>query len=171
MCLHVARAEARLDEEGAIVLLKDQDRSLWNKELIDKGIFYLNISSSGESPGPYFIEAAIAACHVTAKNFSQTDWKTIYDLYEALSKLKAGPVVEMNRAIALGYYISAEAGLEALMKIEGLQGSYLYHAAMGDFYREVDDRENSLLAYEKAMTLTTSNAEKRLLQQKCQALL
>jgi RNA polymerase sigma factor (sigma-70 family) len=171
MCFQASREEARLSSSGAIILLKDQDRNLWNKKLIEKGQMYLNAATREDVFSEYHIEAAIGACHAIAERFENTDWISIHNLYEALSKIKPGPVVELNKAIALGYSVSPKSGLEALLKIKGLEETHLYYAALGDFYRETNDRKNSLVAYEKAIALATSGQEKELLIKKRETLL
>jgi RNA polymerase sigma-70 factor (ECF subfamily) len=171
MCFQASREEARLSSSGEIILLKDQDRDLWNKKLIEKGLMYLNAATREDTFSEYYIEAAIGACHAIADRFETTNWTSIHNLYEALSKIKPGPVVELNRAIALGYSVSPKSGLEALLKIKGLEETHLYYAALGDFYRETNDRKNSLVAYEKAIALATSGQEKELLIKKRETLL
>jgi RNA polymerase sigma factor (sigma-70 family) len=171
MCFQASREDARLSASGEIILLKYQDRSLWNKKLIEKGLIYLNAATHEDTFSEYHIEAAIGACHATAERFETTDWGSIHKLYEALAKVKPGPVVELNKAIALGYSVSPKSGLDALLKIKELEEAHLYQAALGDFYLETDDRENSLAAYEKAIGLVTSPQEKELLIRKRNKLL
>jgi len=166
MCFQASRAEARLGEDGRIVLLKDQDRSRWSKPLIEKGKYFLEQAAEGEHITDYHIEAAIAGCHANASSFEDTNWGDIEGLYAVLSKMKNNPVIELNRAIAIQYHVSAEAGLKALLAIDGLQQHYLYHAALGDVYVEVGDRASARERYERALYLTSSIAEKKLLQYK-----
>ena len=103
MCFQASREEARLGDNGCIRLLKDQDRSRWNRPLIEKGKYFLEKASSGDSFSALHIEAAIAGSHASALSFEQTDWKQIAQLYTILAGLKPGPIVAMNRAIAIGY--------------------------------------------------------------------
>ncbi len=166
MCLQASRDNVRLAHNGEIVLLKDQDRSLWNKKLIAKGLEYLARASEGDEITEYHIEAAIAACHASASSFGQTNWEHICYLYETLEKIKPGPVTEMNKAIALGYWKSAAAGLEALLKIKGLEHSQFYHTALGDFYTAVNEKDKALNSYDEALQHITSKAEKELLLKK-----
>jgi RNA polymerase sigma factor (sigma-70 family) len=166
MCLQASRDDARLNSEGQIVLLKDQDRSLWNKELIDKGLSFLDIASDSEEISSYHIEAAISACHATAKTFHNTNWEEIYHLYEALYELKPAPIIEMNRAIALGYCKTPADGLRALSKIKGLESNHLYYAVLGDFYNAAKDHENAIRAFDKALSLVSSKFERELLLKK-----
>lgn len=171
MCFQASREEARLGDSGEIILLKDQDRSRWNKKLIEKGLHHLDTATEKDGVSEYHIEAAIGACHAIANNFEATDWARIHTLYDVLYKIKPGPVVELNRAIALGYSVSPQAGLDSLLMIKGLEETYLYYAALGDFYNEIKDPENSRTAYEKAIGLVTSRHEKELLLKKRDTLL
>jgi RNA polymerase sigma-70 factor (ECF subfamily) len=170
MCFQASREDARLNADGSINLLKFQDRSRWNKDLIEKGKFFLEHSTDEEEISAYHLEAAIAGSHSAASSFETTDWKRIVHLYSALADIKPGPIVELNRAIALGYAKSSADGLAALQKITGLQNHYLFHAAMGDFYFDLDDSANARQSYLQAMSLTTSSSEKRLLRKKLESL-
>ena len=139
MCFQASREVARLSDDGSINLLKDQDRSQWSQPLIEKGKYFLEHSAQGDEFSEYHIEAAIAGCHAAAGSFEMTDWKNIIQLYTILLELKPGPIVALNKAIAIGYGQSPTDGLNALQQIKELQNHYLYHAAMGDFYIELGD--------------------------------
>jgi RNA polymerase sigma-70 factor (ECF subfamily) len=171
MCLQASREAARTNPQGEIITLKYQDRSLWNKDLIIKGLQYLSIASDGNYLSPYHCEAAIGACHAEAENFENTNWAVIQSLYESLCKIKPGPIVEMNKAIVMGYNIFPEAGLQALLEIKGLEENHLYWAALGDFYSDLNDFNNGMNAYNKAIKLTNSKFEKVLLEKKRSKLL
>ena len=167
MCFQASREEARIHADGSIILLKDQDRSRWNQPLIEKGKYYLENAAEGETFSEYHIEAAIAGCHARAKSFSETDWSQIHQLYSILlATIRPGPIVELNKAIAIGYADSPGAGLAALQDIHDLQHHYLYHSAIGDFHVELGNSEQARRSYETALTLTASNAEKKLLRSK-----
>jgi predicted RNA polymerase sigma factor len=166
MCFQASRAEARIHADGSIILLKDQDRSRWSQQLIEKGKYYLDYSAEGDAFSEYHIEAAIAACHAHAKSFDETDWGQIHRLYSVLAVIKPSPIIELNKAIALGYAKSPVEGLAALKKIEDLQHHYLYHAAIGDFHTEIGNAAQARMSYETAISLTPSNAEKKLLKSK-----
>ena len=163
MCFQASRSEARTYNDGAIVLLKDQDRSRWSQPLIEKGKYYLEQAAEGDDFSEYHIEAAIAGCHAHARSFKATDWKQILQLYAILSEVKPGPIIELNMAIATGYASSPADGLKALQNIQGLEHHYLYHASLGDFYLELRNTKEARKCYEKALMLTPSNAEKKLL--------
>jgi RNA polymerase sigma-70 factor (ECF subfamily) len=166
MCFQASRAEARMHEDGSIILLKDQDRSRWSQPLIEKGKYYLEHAAEGNEFSEYHVEAAIAGCHARASSFNETDWHQIVELYSILADIKPGPIVELNRAIATGFATSPAAGLQALQNIHQLQHHYLYHSAMGDFYADLGNNKQARECYTKALILTTSNAEKKLLQKK-----
>lgn len=170
MCFQASRAEARLNAAGNIILLKNQDRTLWSRQLISKGNEYLEASASGETVSEYHLEAAIAACHAHAPTFESTDWKRILNLYELLSSIKSDPVVEMNKAIVLGLAESPEHGLEKLKTIQGLENNSIYHAALGDFYQQTRNFADARAQYEKAVRFTKSKMEIELLQQKITSL-
>jgi RNA polymerase sigma-70 factor (ECF subfamily) len=171
MCFQASRSEARVNDAGTIILLKDQDRSKWNNALIEKGKYYLEHAAEGNEFSEYHIEAAIAGCHTRATSFKETDWEQILQLYTLLSDIKPGPVIELNKAIAIGYARSSAEGLQALKSIEGLEQHYLYHSAMGDFYIDVGNLEEAHVCYQRALSLTSSNTEKELLQRKLQQVL
>lgn len=166
MCFQASRSEARTQRDGTIILLKDQDRSHWNTVLIEKGKYYLELAAEGDEFSEYHIEAAIAGCHMRAASFKETDWEQILQLYTFLSEIKPGVVVELNKAIAIGYARSSAAGLQALKNISGMTEHYLYHSAMGDFYVDVGNIEEARTCYQQAISLTSSNTEKELLQRK-----
>jgi len=171
MCFQASRADARLDQTGSIILLKHQDRKLWNRPLIEKGNEYLNASASGDAFSEYHLEAAIAACHAQAESFECTDWKRILSLYELLSSVKSDPIVEMNKAIVLGLVESPQQGLEKLKAIKGLENNSIYHGALGDFYQQINNSTQAKLHYKLAVGLTKSKSEIELLHHKITAVI
>lgn len=170
MCYQASRAENRLDERGQIVLLQQQDRSKWNRELINKGNEYLDLATSGEELSEYHLEAAIAATHAGAERFEHTDWNKIIVLYELLSKIKSDPIINLNKAIALGFGKGAGEGLAYLKTVTGLENNSIYYAALGDFYAQLHDAPAARENFEKAMSLTQSASEIDLLKTKIDAL-
>jgi RNA polymerase sigma factor (sigma-70 family) len=166
MCLQASRADARLDEKGNIVLLQDQNRTLWNKALIEKGYEFLDKSGEGQNYSEYHLEAAIAATHAQAKTFEQTNWSHIVELYQILLTLKPDPIVELNLAIALSKAQSVKVGLQKLQSIKGLEQNSIYHAALGDFHAQLQQPEKAMLCYQKALPLTHLKAEQILLHAK-----
>lgn len=170
MLYHSARTEARLDAHLAIVLLKDQDRSKWDRELIALADRHIDLAVTGQAMTAYQTEAAIAAVHAHATTFGETDWAAIISLYDELLRLNPSPVVRFNRAIAVAQAEGPAAGTIALDEVKGLEGSHLYHAARGDLLRDLSRREEAREAYALAATLTRSPAETELLRKKRDAL-
>jgi RNA polymerase sigma factor (sigma-70 family) len=170
MCFQASRDNARIGDDGNIILLKDQDRSRWNKSLIERGMYYQNAASAGDELSEYHIEAAIAGCHADAASFKETNWEIILKLYSILLQFKPGPIIELNHAIATGYALSPAEGLKALEKISSLNNHYLYHAARGDFLMEAGEFNLARKSYDQALLLTQSSLEKKLLKQKIEAL-
>ena len=163
MCFQASRLEARLGETGNIILLKYQDRGKWSMPLVERGFTYLEAATEIFEPSPYHLEAAIASLHAAAPSFDQTDWKSIYHLYEILFQLQPAPIVALNKAIASAYAISRENALSQLLQIKGLENYYLYHTSIGEIYYELHDKDKAKKFYEKALHLTTSRQEQQLL--------
>lgn len=170
MCYQASRAENRLDAGGNIILLQHQDRTRWNKALIDKGNAYLDLATSGEELSEYHLEAAIAATHARAESFETTDWSKILLLYDLLSQIKTDPIISLNKAIAIGFGKSAAEGLAYLKTVSGLENNSIYFAALGDFYTRLADYTSAKGQYEKAASLTQSASEIDLLKTKIDAL-
>jgi RNA polymerase sigma factor (sigma-70 family) len=167
LCFQASRLKARLDDKGNIILLKYQDRKKWYRPLMEKGFAYLETSVTGESEtSPYHLEAAIASLHASAVSFEQTDWKSIYFLYELLYRVQPGPVIALNKAIASAYALNKEIALKQLLQIKGLESYYLYHTSIGEIYYELNNRPAARQCYERALSLTSSKQEQHLLQEK-----
>jgi RNA polymerase sigma factor (sigma-70 family) len=166
MCFQSSRLNARLDDKGNIILLKYQDRSKWNRQLIKKGFDYLDAAAEPFEVSAYHFEAAIASLHAAAPSFEQTDWKSIYHLYEMLYDAQPNPIVAMNKAIASAYAISKQKALEELKEIKGLEHHHLYYASIGEMYFDLQEKENAKIYFEKAFDLTNSQTEKQLLLEK-----
>jgi RNA polymerase sigma-70 factor (ECF subfamily) len=163
LCFQSSRLLARLDDKGNIILLKYQDRTKWNKPLIEKGFIYLQSATEVDEPSNYHFEATIASLHAIAPSFEQTDWKTIYHLYEALYRLQPAPIVAMNKAIASAYANSRENALEELLKIKELDNYHIYHTSLGEIYFDLNKKIEAKKEYEIAYKLTTSKPEQELL--------
>jgi RNA polymerase sigma-70 factor (ECF subfamily) len=146
--------------------LKYQDRGKWHRPLIQRGFDYLDEAAEPFEVSPYHFEAAIASLHAAASSFEQTDWKSIYHLYELLYQAQPNPVVAMNKAIASAYAINKQKALEELKDIKGLENYYLYHTSIGEIYYELDNKEAAKKFYEAALQLTTSRQEQQLLKNK-----
>jgi RNA polymerase sigma factor (sigma-70 family) len=163
MCFQASRLNARLDDENNIILLKYQDRSKWNRSLMSKGFELMEESTEPFEISTYHFEAAIASQHAAARSFEQTNWKSIYHLYEMLYQLQPNPIVAMNKAIASSYAISKQNALIELQQITGLEGHHLYYASIGEIYFDLENKLEAKKFFEKALELTSSGYEQQLL--------
>jgi RNA polymerase sigma-70 factor (ECF subfamily) len=161
MLLHDARREARLAPDGSIVLLADQDRARWDRARIDEGTRMLDRALSYRRPGPYQVQAAIAALHLEA----ETDWAEIAALYAELERLTPSPVVTLNRAVAVAMAEGPERGLALLDGID-LPGYHLFHAARADFLRRLDRRDEAAAAYRDALALEMNAGDRTFLERR-----
>ena len=160
MLLHDARREARLDEHGELVLLEDQDRSLWDRSRVEEGRHVLDRALRLRRPGPYQVQAAIASLHFE----EEVDWPQIAALYCRLAVLTPSPVVELNRAVAVAMAEGPEHGLQLIDRIEGLDGYRHLHSARADLLRRLGRDEDAALAYERALALAPSEVERDFLR-------
>jgi RNA polymerase sigma-70 factor, ECF subfamily len=163
MLLHDARREARTGPGGELVLLEDQDRSLWDAGRIDEGGRLLERALRLRRPGPYQLQAAIAAVHADARHADATDWTQIAALYGELARITPSPVVELNRAVAVAMAAGPEEGLRLVERIGGLDGYHLLHATRADLLRRLDRREEAAAAYQQALALASNDAERSFL--------
>jgi RNA polymerase sigma-70 factor, ECF subfamily len=161
MLLQDSRRDARVGADGEIVLLEDQDRSLWSRPRIDEGLRVLDRAVSLRQPGPYQLQAAIAAAHAEDRPRDE-----IVALYEALERHDPSPVVRLNHAVAVALAGDADEALTMLEAIDGLEGYHLLHAARADLYRRLDRRDEAADAYRRALELTTSDVESRFLERR-----
>jgi RNA polymerase sigma factor (sigma-70 family) len=167
MRLHEARRLARFDPEGELVLLKDQDRSLWDRGAIDDALALLNSALRMGQPGFYQAQAAIAACHARSRRWEDTDWHLIVDLYDQLLAVSDSPVAALNRAIALQYRDGPEAALAALDPMAGHLSSYhLFHAARAEVLRALGQTGEAANEDRRASELTSNPAELNLLHRR-----
>jgi RNA polymerase sigma-70 factor (ECF subfamily) len=166
MCFQASRLDARLDDKNNIILLKHQDRSKWNRSLMSKGFELMEESTEPFEVSTYHLEAAIASQHASARSFEQTDWKSIYHLYEMLYQLQPNPVVAMNKAIASAYAISKQNALDELQQIKGLENHHLYYATLGEIYFDLENKIEAKKFFTKALALTSSSYEQQLLMSK-----
>ena len=169
MLFHAARVEARVDAAGDLVLLEEQDRTRWDRATIDKAVALLDAALRRGPPGPYQLQAAIAACHATAPDAAATDWAEIAALYAELARIMPTPVVELNRAVAVAMADGPEAGLvlvDALDASGALRDYHLLPATRADLLRRLDRRAEAAAAYRAALALTTSDAERRYLERR-----
>ncbi|MEX0902862.1 MAG: RNA polymerase sigma factor [Pseudohongiellaceae bacterium] len=169
MLLQESRREARCTAEGDIVLLDEQDRSLWNREQIDEGKALLEQVTQTGQMGTYTLQAAIAAVHAGAETAQATDWKRILTLYDLLVQLAPSPVVELNRAVAVAMVEGAAAGLQLvdeLLQAGELKNYYLVHAARADLCRRLGNTEPARESYRRALELARQEPERAFLRKR-----
>ena len=165
--LHRARAAARFGTDGALVLLQDQDRSLWGRQAIAEAIRLLTRAARRHRPGPYQLQAAIVACHAEAERWEDTDWEQIVLLYDMLLHLAPSPVTRLHRAIAVRYVTGARAAMTELDGLADLLGEYhLYHASRAELLRELGQPDQARAADRRALELTANPAQRALLHQR-----
>ena len=164
LLLHESRAAARFDGWGRLIRLKDQDRSRWNKNLAAEATALLDRAMAMRRPGPYQVQAAIAALHAEAADYEQTDWRQIRLLYSRLATMTPSPVVLLNRAVATRYAVGPE---EALAEIEplraDLEGYHLFHALQAALLTALGRAEEAAAASDRALALVANPAERDLL--------
>jgi RNA polymerase sigma-70 factor (ECF subfamily) len=169
MLLQHSRRRARVDGEGELVALEEQDRSQWERGEIDEATRLLEQSLQKGRVGPYQLQAAIAACHADAIDAASTDWVEIAALYKQLAKVMPSPVVELNRAVAVAMADGPAAGLalvDGLAAAPELRGYHLLHATRADLLRRLGRRTEAAESYREALALTESDAERRFLERR-----
>lgn len=169
MLLHESRRAARTSPDGDLILLEDQDRSLWDREMILEGRVLVQRALASRRFGPFTIQAAISAVHSEAPRASMTDWAQIVALYTVLGRMQASPVVELNRAVAVAMRDGPAAGLELIEDILArgdLKDYHLAHAARADLCRRLGRTEDALAAYQQALALTEQAPERRFLERR-----
>jgi RNA polymerase sigma-70 factor (ECF subfamily) len=160
LLLQHSRSAARLDGNGQIVLMEDQDRSLWNRTMINEGLALIDKALRHAHTGPYQVQAAIAALHARAPSFSATDWPQIERLYATLEKLQPSPVVTLNRAVALAKVQGAAAALDLIEPLAGkLAGYFYFHGVKGALLRDLGRSEQARETYNRAIALANTAAE------------
>ena len=173
MLLHESRRAARTSPAGELVLLENQDRSLWNREQIAEGVALLEKALKSRRFGSYTLQAAIAAVHAEAKSVAATDWRQIVALYDRLVRIQPSPVVQLNRAVAIAMRDGPEAGLthiDAVLEHGELANYYLAHSARADMYRRLGRTAEARSSYEKALALTQQEPERQFLQERIRQL-
>lgn len=172
MLLNIARFESRMDQQGALIILEKQDRSLWDRGLIAQGIDYLQQSISGTEVTKFQLQAGIAAEHCIASSLETTNWASIAQQYAILEQLDKGPLVKLNGSIARFYAGERMEALAQLLAQSGnptLQKSVHYHSTLAVFYSELELKAKALPYFERALTLSTSSKEKELIRKKMAA--
>lgn len=173
MLLHESRRPARTSPSGELVLLDDQDRSLWDAGLMAEGCALVERALSTRRFGPYCLQAAIAAVHAEAPSAAQTDWEQIVGLYDVLLRAVPSPVIELNRAVAVAKRDGALAGLllvEGILARGELQDYHLAHSARAEFCRQLGRVEQARAAYQRALELTWQEPERRFIRARIMAL-
>jgi RNA polymerase sigma-70 factor (ECF subfamily) len=173
MLLHESRRAARATPEGDLILLEDQDRSLWNREMIAEGTALVERALGLRGIGPYVLQAAISAVHAEAPSAAGTDWAEIVGLYDVLARIEPSPVVELNRAVAIAMRDGPAAGLEqidAILSRGELADYHLAHAARADLCRRLGKTAEARAYYQKALGLTRQEPERRFLERRLAAL-
>lgn len=173
MLLHESRRPARTSAEGDLVLLEDQDRSLWDREMIGEGLSLVERAFSSRRPGLYTLQAAIAALHAEAPRPDATDWAQITRLYGLLLRLIPSPVVELNRAIAVAMHKGPEAGLrqiDAILERGDLNSYHLAHSARAELCRKTGRTKEAKASWERALALAQQDPERRFIERKLREL-
>lgn len=172
MLLHDSRREARLDDSGDLVVLDEQDRSIWNRDQIAEALPLVEDALRG-GPGPYAVQAAIAALHCQATKADETDWPQIVRLYDLLERLQPSPIVSLNRAAAVAMTAGPAAALEimdALAASGELEDYHLLYAARADFLRRIGSVDEARKCYARAIELVTNESERRFLERRLRTL-
>jgi len=169
--IQASRSQARTGPAGEAILLSEQNRSRWNQLLIRRGLASISRADRIGTPGPYAIQARIAACHATAATFAETDWNRIVGLYDALLRILPTPVVALNRAVAVGMAAGPQAGLEAVDATAGdasLQAYYLLPAVRGEMLAKLGRGAEARTEFERAAAMTRNDAERVVLMRKAE---
>ena len=169
MLFHHSRRASRVNEAGNLVTLEEQDRSLWDRAEIAEGVSVLESAARRGLRGPYLVQAAIAQCHATAAAAADTDWALIADLYGSLAALVPSPVIDLNRAVAVGMADGPTAGLELVDRLAAsgkLAGYYLLPATRADLLRRLGRHAQSAASYREALDLAVNDAERRYLERR-----
>jgi RNA polymerase sigma factor (sigma-70 family) len=172
MLLNAARFPARVDDEGNLLRLQEQDRSKWDHTLIARGMFHFAQSAAGDALTDYHLQAGISAVHCAAKDYDSTDWRQILAMYDQLIELDSSPIVALNRSIVVANIHGPQAGLDAVTAIadaDKLKSYYLYYAALGEFEERLSHREAAATHFRKALDLAELKSEKTFLSKRLQA--
>jgi RNA polymerase sigma-70 factor (ECF subfamily) len=173
MLLQESRRAARTSPAGELILLENQDRSLWNREQIAEGVALVEKALQSRRFGSYTLQAAIAAVHAEAESVAATDWRQIVALYNQLVRIQPSPVVQLNRAVAIAMQEGPEAGLthiDAVLEHGELANYYLAHSARADMYRRLGRTAEARSSYEKALALTQQEPERQFLEERIRQL-
>jgi RNA polymerase sigma-70 factor (ECF subfamily) len=168
MLLHDSRRDARTDAAGDLVVLEEQDRARWNQQQIAEALPLVETALRG-GPGPFALQAAIAALHCQATRAEETDWPQIVRLYDVLARVQPSPIVALNRAVAIAMVLGADPALalvDALGARGDLDGYHLFHATRADLLRRLGRTTDAATAYTRAIALASNDAERRFLERR-----
>jgi predicted RNA polymerase sigma factor len=171
MLLNAARFPTRLDSEGNLLRLEEQDRTQWDQAMIARGTFHLARSAAGDELSEYHLQAGIAACHCAAKDYESTDWQRILLLYDRLIEFDHSPVVALNRAIAVASVHGPEAGIAAVAAIrdsQKLNSYYLLHAVLGEFEARLNHPQAAAEHLRRSFELAETKSERAFLLKRLQ---
>lgn len=169
MLFQSSRFATRMDAEGNLLLLADQDRSLWNQDLIQNAFAHLDRAGHGAALTVNHLQAGIASCHALARDYESTDWRRILSFYDALLELDPSPVVKLNRAVAVSMVDGPRAGLRDLDRIQKdphMNDYYLYHATLADFHRRLGNIEQAVGHYQRTCALARNDPERNFVERK-----
>jgi RNA polymerase sigma factor (sigma-70 family) len=173
MLLNAARIPARVDDEGNLLRLQEQDRSKWDQAMIARGMFHFAQSAAGDVLTEYHLQAGIAAAHCAAKDYESTDWRQILAMYDRLIELDNSPVIALNRAIVITNIHGPQAGLDAVAAIadaKKLESYYLFYAVLGEFEERLNHHATAAAHFRKALDLADLKSEKKFLSKRLQVL-
>ncbi len=177
MLFNTARLNTRVDEEGNLLRLQDQDRSRWDQSMIARGMFHFAQSAAGDELSEYHLQSGIAACHCAARDYASTDWKQILMLYDQLVQLDGSPVIALNRAVVVANVDGPDAGLEAVAAIENqkkLESYHLFHAVKGELEFRANRYSDAIKHFTRALELSSVRSEQTFMSgriHECEALL
>jgi RNA polymerase sigma-70 factor (ECF subfamily) len=172
MLLNAARFPTRVDGDGHLLRLQEQDRTRWDQLLMARGLFHLSRSAAGDDITEYHLQAGIAACHCVAKDYADTDWRQILELYDRLLEYDDSPVVALNRAVAVAEVRGPQAGIEAIAAIRNLrslESYYLLYAVLGEFEARLNHAPAAAAHFRKSLQLAEIKAEQAFLSKRLQA--
>jgi RNA polymerase sigma factor (sigma-70 family) len=172
MLLNTARTPTRVDGEGNLLRLQEQDRARWDQRMIARGMFHFAQSAAGDEVTEYHLQAGIAACHCAAKDYRSTDWRHILSLYDRLLEFDDSPVIALNRAVVVANLAGPRAGLEAVAAIQGrekLDSYYLLYAVLGEFESQLNDPLAAAANFRKSLDLAETRSEQHFLSKRLQA--
>ncbi len=172
MLLQASRLSTRVDAEGNLLLLAEQNRSQWDRRAIQAGLYHLEQAAAGDALTEFHLQAGIAACHAVAESYEATNWKRILFYYDSLVLINQSPSIALNRAVAVAMLKGPQAGIAALDEVKNLsqlKRYYLLPATFGELYQRLGEREQAAVYYREALDLMANEAERRFLLRKLES--